>query len=104
MNNANIVIRGVKHKDYNADRKTQVKIIDGGIGKSFIKLRIRSRAGQGIRSSFRFYAYDSNVVQHEKESEDSANPKSIFSRFGRWFSNIWKKICDGIQKTVFTKN
>lgn len=104
MVDQHVVVRCVKHMDYNGDRKTEVKVIGGGIGKSFIKLRVRSKAGNGIRSSLRFYAHklnETSIVQHSMDNEIVF--ESIFSRIGSWFSKVWEKIYDGIRK-VFTKS
>lgn len=45
-------ITQIEYMDYYSPR---VKIIDGGIGKSFAKLRILSRPGVGIKTMFHFH-------------------------------------------------
>lgn len=52
--NEHLVINEIVHVDYKDSPKSNVTIIDGGIGESFVRIRITSEVGQRIRSTLKF--------------------------------------------------
>lgn len=49
------IIHGVSQMDFNTAHPSNVTIIGGGIGQSFVKLSIIAAPGMEICSSFSFY-------------------------------------------------
>lgn len=54
------MINGIVHTDYRSSRNQKVEIIEGGIGKSFVKVRMTDEVGHGMRSSIQFYYHLNN--------------------------------------------
>lgn len=67
--NDNIVINCIEHSEYNFVSQSDVTILDGGIGKSFVKLRIKNKQGESIKSTIIFY-YQHNDAKLGKLSID----------------------------------
>lgn len=48
-------IIGIKYEDFNSIHQTDVSIVDGGIGHSFVTLNMTSQSGKMISSLISFY-------------------------------------------------